>query len=295
MIISASRRCDLPAYYADWLLGRIKAGYCLVRNPFDSGSHRRVSLGSEDMDFLVLWTRDPRPIAAHYPELERRGVRSYLQVTVTGYPGAIERGALPLPEALAAFRALAGQIGARRVLWRYDPVIVAEGLSADWHRRNFEGIAAALEGATERVTLSIIDEYAFTARRLAKAGYPGAIFGSPREGGSAALPAPYPELLADLAAIARARGMRPVACAEPFDLTKLGIERGACVDTGLASSLWGLADEGRGKAKGQRKDCGCAESVDIGAYSSCPRGCVYCYANRGRASLLTRGDADEEL
>jgi hypothetical protein len=305
MIVSASRRCDIPAHYSPWLLGRLEAGYCLVRNPFDARRSTRVSLEAQDLDFIAFWTRDPRPLTPHLRELDGRGIRSYLQVTLTAYPIGLEPGAESLEESLRAFRELAAAIGARRALWRYDPIFVAEGLDADFHRRAFERIAASLEGCTERVTLSLLDEYAHTGSRLARAGYPGALFGSPRaaaSGGAAAgaaagkagPPDPYPSLLADLAAIARSRGMVPVACAEPYDLGALGIGAAACVDSGLAASIWG-GEFPAAKAGGQRPECGCAMSVDIGAYGLCPRGCVYCYANRGRGRLAARGPDDEAL
>jgi hypothetical protein len=314
MVISASRRSDLPAYYADWLMGRIQAGYCLVRNPFDARRTRRVSLLPGDVDFLVLWTRDPRPLLPRLRELDDRGLRYYFQVTLTGYPSALEPGAPPVADALAALRGLADQIGPRRALWRYDPLFLAPGLDADYHRRNFEGLAGALEGATTRVTLSLLDEYAGTASRLARSGYPGVLFGSPRGGRagtavaatavaaaagadapSALPPEPYPSLLAELAAIALSRGMQSLSCAEPWDLSSCGIEAGACVDSRLAASLWGL-ELPAGKDGGQRPACRCRPSVDIGAYGTCPRGCVYCYAGRGGGGrLLQRGPADEAL
>jgi hypothetical protein len=301
MIVSASRRTDIPAYYPDWLMGRIEAGYCLVRNPFDARSLRRVSLDPADVDFLVLWTRDPRPLAPRLREIEARGIRFYAQVTITGYPRAaapgapsIEPGAPPLPEAIDALCDLSDRIGGDRVLWRYDPIVLAEGLGPDGHLAAFERIAAALEGRTGRVTLSVVDEYSGTRSRLAKAGFPGARFEV----------SAYAPLLADLAAIARSRGMKPVACAEEADLRPLGIEAGACVDRGLAASLWGPAvgdapgsgdEKGAGKDPGQRGACLCAKSVDIGAYGSCPRGCAYCYASRGRGRLEPRGAEDEAL
>jgi len=329
MVISASRRTDVPAYYSDWLMGRLDAGYCLVRNPYDARRSTRVSLASEDVDYLVLWTRDPRPLVPRLRELDDRGIRSYAQMTIVGYPDAIEPERPSLDEAIDALRGLSEAIGPRRVLWRYDPVFVAQALEPDFHRRNFELIASRLEGATSRVTFSLLDEYAGTASRLARSGYPGAVFGSeklpraagpkgscvalPRKGGAAGVarreladpagdaavvsalpPEPYPELLADLAAMAKAHGMTAFSCAEPYDLSSLGIEAGACVDAALADSLWGLESK-RGKASGQRPACRCAASVDIGAYGSCPRGCAYCYASRGRGALEARGKEDESL
>ena len=304
MVISASRRCDIPAYCMDWLMGRIEAGYCLVRNPFDARSTRRVSLAPQDIDFLVLWTRDPGPLLKRLSELEDRGVRFYVQMSLTGYPPALEPGAPKIEESIASLRALADALGSRRVLWRYDPIILAEGLGVDFHRRNFERLAAALEASTARVTLSLVDEYAGTASRLERAGFPAAVFGSPKArasqrlaAGSAAdgsAPEPYPALLAELAAIARSRGMVPLSCAEPYDLSPLGIEAGACVDAQLAASLWGL-ELPAAKDSGQRKACRCAVSMDIGAYGTCPRGCVYCYANSGEGRLAPRGAGGEAL
>ena len=315
MIVSSSRRTDIPAYYAPWFMGRIAAGYCLVANPFDARRITRVSLAGEDVDFLVFWTRDPRPLIPSLAELEARGLRFYFQMTITGYPGEIEPGAIPLDDAIGAMRKLIATVGSRRVVWRYDPVFVAmpDGahgskaptLDADWHRRNFERIAAGLNGADggpERVVFSVLDGYSGTARALENSGYYDTVFGSPRKGEprteSLVLPEPYPALLADLAAIARSKGMTPTSCAEPFDLSPLGIEAGACVDQSLASSIWGeaaLSSRAGRKDAGQRGACRCAPSVDIGSYGSCPRGCTYCYATRGRTKLLARGPEDEKL
>jgi hypothetical protein len=343
MIVSVSRRTDIPAYYAAWFMGRVDSGYCLVANPFDARRITRVSLKGEDVDFLVFWTRDPRPLIPHLPELEARGLRFYFQMTISGYPPEVEPGAPPLDDAIGAMRELISALGSRRVIWRYDPIFVARPdasrgaaappkLDADWHRANFARIASSLAGTSagarrggpERVVFSVLDEYSGTARALGRAGYPEAVFGSPRfarattgaEGSAASvaqrelfavsephperrtLPEPYPALLADLAAIARSKGMAPSACAEPFDLSGLGIASGACVDRSLASSVWGAAAgiaRAEGKDAGQRGACRCAPSVDIGSYGSCPRGCVYCYATRGRARLLERGPGDERL
>jgi hypothetical protein len=297
-------------------MGRIAAGYCLVANPFDARRITRVSLAGEDVDFLVFWTRDPRPLIPYLSELEERGLRFYFQMTISGYPPEIEPGAPVLDEAIGAMRELVSALGVRRAIWRYDPIFVARPdaargpeaptLDADWHRRNFERIASGLEGAPsggpERIVFSILDEYSGTARALAKAGYAEAVFGSPREDETRperrALTDPYPALLADLAAIARSKGMKPTSCAEPFDLSPLGIEAGACVDRELASSIWGEAAgtfRAGCKDSGQRGACRCAPSVDIGAYGSCPRGCAYCYATRGKTKLLERGPEDERL
>ncbi len=315
MIVSASRRCDIPARYLDWLVTRIDAGYCLVRNPFNANSFRRVSLAPKDMDCLVLWTRDPGPLAAGAARgLEDRGVCSLVQVTLTGYPSALEPGAPHLGAALDSFLRLSEQLGSGRVVWRYDPIVIARGLEPEFHLRNFAAIAAALEGATERVTLSLVDEYAPTRSHIARAGFADPLFAVPRRrerdskagppfaDKTTAPPEPYSALLARLSAIAREHGMRCLSCAEPFDLSPLGIEAGACIDAGLIDRLFGTrpaagsgAPRGPERDGGQRRDCLCAPSVDIGEYGACPAGCAYCYANRGMGRLLHPGPGDEAL
>ncbi len=318
MIVSASRRTDIPRHYLDWLMGRLAAGSCLVRSPYDATSLRRVELDPALVECLVLWTRDPRGLAARAREIEAAGFRFYAHVTLCAYPSPVEPAGLGLERGTDALRELADAIGPERTLWRYDPILVAEGLDADFHREVFERLTSRLEGATRRATLSLLDEYPGTAARLARAGFPGAVFGSPRKARAAAAPpgprcaagaaqhadaphaaaappAPYPELLADLAAMARSRGIEPVACAEPYDLSRYGIGRGTCVDADLVASLAGEAPADRGRDKGQRPGCLCAPSVDIGAYGTCPSGCAYCYANRGAGRLVPRGPEDEAL
>lgn len=299
MIVSASRRTDIPARYLDWLMGRMAAGYCLVRSPYDASSLRRVSLDPAEVECIVFWTRAPRGLASRAREIERMGFRFYAHVTLNAYPRAVEPGCLGVEAGIDALRDLAGAIGPDRVLWRYDPIFVAEGLGADFHRSAFERIAAALEGSTRRVTLSLLDEYAGTAARLGRAGFPNAVFGSPRSrsrtGGADGAAAPYPALLKDIAAMARGRGIEPVACAEPYDLSPYGIGRARCVDAALVARLRGEAPVDGVLDKGQRPGCGCAPSVDIGAYGTCPAGCAYCYANRGTGRLVARGSEDESL
>ncbi|MBL8968911.1 MAG: DUF1848 domain-containing protein [Spirochaetaceae bacterium] len=283
MIVSASRRCDLPAFAMDWFTARLDAGYCLVRNPFDARRFRRVPLVPESVECFAFWTRDPRPLLDRADGLERRGFSFLTQVTITGYPQALEPGVPATAAALAAFVALAARRGPEAVVWRYDPIILAgrggpgskaaPDLDRDFHLRNFSALAAALEGSCRRVVLSLLDEYRGTRTRLAGAGWRRPGFGP----SDAAL-----ALAAELAAIARSRGMEPRSCAEPALLAAAGIEPGPCLDAELLSRIAGRPLPA-GRDPGQRPDCRCCPSVDIGAYGACPAGCAYCYARRGEA------------
>ncbi|MDR2184582.1 MAG: DUF1848 domain-containing protein [Treponema sp.] len=300
-IISVSRRCDIPRFYFDWFMERLDAGFVDVPNPFNSRQVRHVSLAPEDAGVLVFWTRDPRPILARGKELERRGYAYYVMTTLTAYPALLEPDVPPPETVSAALRDLSEQTGPGRVIWRYDPILLSTITGEDFHLRNFAALAASLEGAVSRVIISLYDEYGGAKRRMAALEAGG---GSPQEPEPLfrMLPMYTPEgralsgvreLLAALARIAARRGMTMQACAEGEDFSSLGIAGGACIDGELIRRLWNI--ESAGRDRNQRPRCRCVSSVDIGWYgagpaqekaagsagrSSCPAGCVYCYARR---------------
>lgn len=281
MIVSASRRTDVPAFYAPWLLRRLREGYADVANPFAPGKVRRVDLRSApggSLEILALWTRRPGPLLAALPEWEESGLRSLWAVTITGYPELLEPAAPPKATALAELRALASVVGPERVVWRYDPLLLcpSAGVDATWHRRNFREIASALAGSTGRCVLSLYDDYAKARKRLAAAGLPVL----PDE---ASVP-----LAGELRNIAGEHGIELHSCCE--ELETVGIPPGACIDGALIDRLWGLGLGSR-TDPGQRKGCRCAPSVDLGAYDTCLHGCLYCYATRSEAAARQRHDA----
>ncbi|NLJ25804.1 MAG: DUF1848 domain-containing protein, partial [Firmicutes bacterium] len=133
MIISASRRTDIPALYTKWLLNRLEAGFCVVRNPFNPKQESLVSLNPEDVEVIVFWTKDPRPLMAHLDYLDQKGYRYYFQYTLTGYPHYLEPGAPSLDQAIETFSQLADRLGAIRVVWRYDPIIISDATGFSYH------------------------------------------------------------------------------------------------------------------------------------------------------------------
>jgi len=269
LIVSATRRADIPAHYAEWFMNRIRAGWCAVPSPFNSRQVSRVNLSPGEVAAFVFWTRDPRPLMPHLKELEALGHRFVFQFTLVEYPANLHPGMPPLTGRLEAFKRLAGCIGPERVLWRYDPIVLTDETDTGFHRLSFENICRNLAGHTRRVTVSLMEPYLKTRRRLAHAG--------------ANLLAPGDEALSalftDMAALARKMDMEPVSCADGAGLDRLGFSPGACVDSALLERLFGLTALG-GKDSGQRSACLCAKSRDIGMYDACPAGCAYCYATR---------------
>jgi DNA repair photolyase len=278
MIISASRRCDIPRFRFDWFLQQLEAGYVDVTNPFNAAQVRRVSLKPEDVECLVFWTRDPRSLLAaqldQYP--------FYTMITLTGYPEILEPDIPPSVEIIQAMKAMSEKRGRKRVIWRYDPVFFSSLTDTAFHCRNFAELAAGLSGVVERVIISVYDEYSGAKRRLSALEKDGVeVFPHYTQDGR--LPPELKELVAELARIAEKAGMEMRSCAEAEDLSGLGVKPGACIDGELISELLGAEDslsQIRSKDKNQRRNCRCVSSVDIGSYGSCRAGCVYCYAQR---------------
>ncbi|MBN1674265.1 MAG: DUF1848 domain-containing protein [Kiritimatiellae bacterium] len=272
MIISASRRTDIPSFHMDWFMSRVRAGYCVVVNPFNRRQVKEVSLAPADVDFFVFWTRDARPLAEHASTLHALGYRFLVHWTLTGYPRQIEPGVPPAEEILAAFKALSKRVGPGRLIWRYDPIFVSELTPFSYHVANFAALAGTLSGCTRRCVLSIADFYPKVVRRLRTVPN--------------LRPIPNPEerpefgpMMTNIAAAARAVGIEPVSCAERIELASYGIGPGACIDSAMARAEFGL-EVTRRKDPSQRPACRCVVSRDIGVFDSCPRGCLYCYANK---------------
>ena len=268
MIISASYKTDIPAFYGDWFMGRLDAGYCHVVNPYGRQVHR-VDLRPAAVDGFVFWTRNAAPFADALAEIRRQGFAFVVQHTVTGYPRPIEPAAPDSSRAAERIRELAATYGPRAVVWRYDPILDSTLTPPDWHVTNFARLAASLSGAVDEVVVSFAQPYRKTARNLDAAA---------RRDGFAWRDPPADEtraLLAHLAGIAHSYAMRLTICTQP-ELVVPGTQGAACVDAARLSDVAGRAIIA--KRKGNRPGCLCHESRDIGAYDTCPMACAYCYA-----------------
>lgn len=265
MILSVSRRTDIPNYYADWFLNRVHEGYLYVRNPMNAHQISRIDLSPQVVDCIVFWTKNPTALMARLDEL--RDYSYYFQFTITGYgkdvePGVPDKRQVVIP----AFQELSRRLGKKRVIWRYDPIFFSDTYTPDYHLRAFEALAASLEGCTERVVISFVDLYAKTRRNTAGLG-----IRTPTEQEMA-------ELARQLVSIAAAHQMVVENCAEQIDLSGVGVQHGSCINRRLIEDLLGCGLT-VGKDKNQRLECGCMESVEVGSYNTCRNGCRYCYAN----------------
>lgn len=270
LIISASRRTDIPAFYAKWFINRIRAGYCVVPNPCNPQRHSRISLRPEDVSVIVFWTRHPRPLMPYLKELDERGYRYYFQYTLMDNPPELDPKMPELKVRIETFRELSEKIGSLRVVWRYDPIVISSKTPPEFHLERHQMIAEQLAGYTKRNVISIVDtHYRKIKPRLQIASKAGMSFKRWRDR--------YGEFVRQLAETAQKHGMEIQSCAEDIDLRPYGVQPGKCIDDDLIYRAFGIKVSSK-KDKGQREACGCVESRDIGAYDTCLFGCIYCYA-----------------
>ncbi len=278
MIVSASCRTDIPAFYSEWFFRRLQAGFCTVRNPY-SGQSYRVDLRREQVDGFVFWTRNFGPILRRLDELTAFGRPFSVQYTVTGYPRAIESAVIEPQRAIDQIGELAARVHPACPVWRYDPILFTSLTPPEVHLENFRDLAARMKGATDEVVISFAQMYAKTRRNLdAAAGRNGFQWIDPE-------PAQKLALAAQLTRIAREFGLQLTLCSQP-EFAGDGALEARCVDARRLERMGGFRIAAA--EKGTRPGCACHESRDIGDYDTCPHGCVYCYAVRHRRAALAR-------
>ena len=255
-------------------MNRIREGFLLVRNPFNAHQIKRVDLSPPAVDAIVFWTRNPRPLLKHLDELDTRGYRYCFQFTITGYTAVFEPFVPPVTEQISAFTELSRQIGRKRVVWRFDPVILSDITTESTIIKIFDHLARGLSGSTSRVVMSFIHLYKSVRRNMATVSRSQdvAFHDESRTEEQAR------RIAKALAEIAKAHSIELTSCAETLDLSAEGVTHGACIDATLIREALGVAVTDR-KDRYQREGCLCAESQDIGQYGTCTHGCIYCYAS----------------
>ena len=273
MILSASRRTDIPAFYADWFVRRVEEGFVLVRNPMDRNMVSRISLDPAVVDCIVFWTKNARPLMARIPEIRSRYRENFcFQYTLTAYDAAVEPKVPRKSSLIDTFRELSDLLGPDRVVWRYDPIFFTHRMGVEYHKKWFEGLANRLGPYTRRCVVSILDTYRKTERNMAGLG--------------AKVPeyAEICQMFSHFTQVMANWNIPVESCSEGVDYGASGVCHGRCIDDRLVSRLRDMPFEA-GKDKTQRPECGCIPSIDIGTYNTCLHGCRYCYANFGDAAV----------
>ena len=265
VIVSVSRRTDVPAFHFEWFMNRVREGYAMVRNPVCHSVVYRVPLGPSDVDMFAFISKDPRPAIPHLQGLMSKGYGITFQVTVNPYGKDLEPNVPDDSVVVQAVREISDIIGRDRVMWRYDPVIISGEYDMDFHRRNFSRIASELSGYTERCIFTFLDVYdkhlpLFASGWLRESTQDERI-----------------EFVRMAAPIAKDNGIELSTCCTEDDYSSLGAVHRPCLDPKTFRS-WGIPYELQSAPV--REGCRCVKSIDIGAYDSCRHDCLYCYANR---------------
>lgn len=271
MIISASRRTDIPAYYSEWFLNRIRDGFAYVRNPMNFHQISKISLSHEVVDAIVFWTKNPVPMMDKIDAF--RDYPFYFQFTLTAYGKDIEPGLPSKNQVLIpAFCDLSKRIGRERVVWRYDPIFLNDTYTVDYHKKYFQVLAAKIGKYTEKCTVSFLDMYMNTEKNTAPLGI------------RVPTVEEQIELMKSFAETAKKYDFYIDTCAEKVDFSEFGIRHAHCVDRERIERIGNFHLDIK-KDANQRESCGCVASIDIGTYNTCRNGCLYCYANYDKGSV----------
>ncbi len=314
VIISASRSTDIPAFYAKWFINRLKAGYCVWYNPFNQ---KPMYISFAKTKAVVFWTKNPEPLIPYLPELDKRGIHYYFQVTLNDYVNeGFEPNVGPVEHRVAVFKRLSDQIGKEKVIWRFDPLIVTPNLTVRQLLTKVYHVGNQLKGYTDKLVFSFIDVRAY--RKVQNNLIKETSFFTRDTVDFAEPSGNYLEKLVDGLAKLRDHwksegwNITLATCGESIDLEKYGIKHNRCIDGELMERLFpedkelvyylrtgklpqpnlfgGIPeippDRKDLKDKGQRKVCGCMISKDIGMYNTCRHFCVYCYANTNKEIVI---------
>jgi DNA repair photolyase len=273
MILSVSRRTDIPSFYSEWFLNRLREGFVYVRNPFNTNQISRIELNPQTIECIVFWSKNPNDIIDRLDEIDALGYKYYFQFTITSYDNTIEPNIPKKEKIIETFQRLSEKIGSEKVIWRYDPILLTKKFQVEYHIKWFEFLANQLKDHTHKCIFSFIDMYKKCERNLKTLNLEKITNENKRE------------IVRSLSAISKKYSLKLESCAQEEHFEKYGVAHGKCIDDKLISNLIDK-DLSLPKDKNQRDQCGCIASVDIGTYNTCRNFCRYCYANYSEMSVL---------
>lgn len=280
MIVNASGRTDIPAFYAEWLMNRMEAGWFYSRNPRYPTQVLRYDFDPAHIDVLLLCSKNWGPMLAYLPTLLRR-FRLVLHATITAYGSDLEPLVPPVDEACEYLLEVASLAGKRRVVWRYDPLLFTEAYGLKEHLAIFDHLAAKLQGKVGLCIFSFLEMY-----RKVRRNFPQA---RPLEAWE------REALVSGLAKIAQKREILLQSCGTTQSFSHLGVRASGCASAERLGEATGCVIKPNGRKGGERKGCRCMDWRDMGAYDTCPHGCLYCYANSNHALARKRWQAHDPL
>ncbi len=312
VIVSASRSTDIPAFFAKWFIERIKAGYVVWVNPFNQ---QPIYVSFKNTRVIVFWTKNPKPLLHLLDELDKRGIHYYFQFTLNDYDKEnFEPNVPSVDKRIETFKSISESVGAERVIWRFDPLIITPELTPNALLHKIRVVSEKLYGLTNKLVFSFIDikNYRKVQNNLIRTG----LFTKDNVLTAEATPEQQHEIASGLQLLKkywkrRNWDLNIATCGEDIDFSKYEISHNRCIDPEIMDKcfpddialqeflskyrapvqleLFSALEEDSSdktgydykkfKDKGQREECGCVISKDIGMYNTCSHNCVYCYAN----------------
>jgi hypothetical protein len=266
-IISASRRTDIPAFYSEWFIQRIKEGEVYVKNPY-GGQISRVSLKPDDMHAIVFWSKNYGPLIPRITEVENKTKNLLFHFTITGITKDIEQDTPHYENAIEDFIYLSKRYSPDHLIWRFDPVCITDKVPFDYFEEVFIKCVEKLQGFCSTCYISFVQKYRKALVNLEK--YSDHTFID--------VDTEAQRNYADrLSGIAKKSGIKLYVCCNDYLLSD-SVQKGSCINSRELSELFSDPSISS-PAAATRKECACSKSIDIGSYDTCPHGCLYCYAN----------------
>ena len=273
-IISASRRTDIPAWYTEWFIERLREGYVYVKNPY-TGKPLRVPLTPDTVHSIVFWSKNFSPLISRIHEVERTTRNLFFHFTITGIPGDMEQNIPSHRECIDDLIYLVKRYSPRCVVWRFDPLVVTDRLSREFYIDMFSECAERLRGYIRVCYTSLVEPYRKITRNIRRYSDHTLIEMDIEEKRG---------LIHVLADVAKRYDIRLLVCCNDYLLYE-GVSKGSCINGRYLS--WVFNDHSTTlESSPTRKGCACTKSIDIGSYDTCPGGCLYCYANTDKHRAL---------
>lgn len=259
MIVSVSRRTDIPAFYMDWFMNRLDKGFVYVRNPMNRKQISQVSLKDKDVSCFVFWTKNPKYLLMNHSKIHRP---YFVQLTITSYLTDLEKN-VEDKKAIINDTIELSKLNQGRIIWRYDPIIINDRYTLDYHLKYFEKLCGYLKGRIRYCVISFVEVYKKIQHHFKDIKDLNKI--------------EIEDFLTQLLTIAKQYEIDLKMCSSSNDYSHLGVKSSQCIDEDILREMGIL---GYGKDKNQRQACRCITSADIGSYNTCLHSCLYCYANK---------------
>jgi len=267
-IISASRRTDIPAFYTDWFINRLKAGFVYVKHPFTK-KWERISLKADDVGVVVFWSKNYSTLLRRIEEIERIIPNLFFHFTITGNK-ILEPNVPDYKETIKDFIFISKRYSPKHIIWRFDPICITDKLSFSYYQEKFITCAQKLTGYTQTCYISFVNLYKKVSINFKRYTDQVLIEIANKE---------KRRFAHKLAEIAEKYNIRLYACCNDYLLSEK-VKKASCINGYYLANLFNIPL--KIKAGATRKGCACTKSIDIGAYNTCLHGCVYCYANHDK-------------